>query len=187
MLRTNQSFLVYAEELYAQQERKEDIIVKKYAKGQRLLVQNEPAAKVMVIKGGIAKCFFSEDNDKAYIFEFLGKGEIIGEIEFIRKENCLCTIEAMTEVTVYAFSIGYFRSLLTSDFKLNGLLLDVFAQRIVNTSSRASYQQLYTVEYSLGKLLELQAKQDIEISKEDMASYLGISIRTLNRGLKAFS
>lgn len=184
MLRTNDSFLAYAEALYTLQERKEDIVIRQYAKGQKLLCQDETATKVMLIQSGITKCHFSEDNDKAYILEFLGKGEILGDIEMLRHIPCLCTIEAMTEVTVYAFSVPYFRSLLLQDFKLNELMLNTFAERIVNTASRASYQQLYTLEHSLGKLLELKAKQDIDLSKEDMAAYLGISVRSLNRGLK---
>lgn len=184
MLRTNQSFLAYANDLYNKQDRKEDIIIKKYAKGQRLLRQGEAAAKVMLIKDGITKCFFTENNDKEFILEFLSKGEIIGDIEFIRSIPCLCNVEAITEVTCYAFSIPYFQSLLKSDLSLNELLLSVFAERIVNTSSRAAYQQLYTIEHSLGKLLELQSKQEILMSKEDMAAYLGISIRSLNRELK---
>lgn len=73
-----------------------------------------------------------------------------------------------------------------SDLKLNNLLLDVFAERIINTASRASYQQLYTIEHSLGKLLELQSKQEISISKEDMASYLGVTVRSLNRAFKKY-
>ena len=187
MLRTNQSFLAYARALYEHQERKEDIIVKHYAKGQRLLSQNEKATKVMLITEGITKCFFTETNDKEYILEFLGKGEILGEIECIRNIPCLCSVEAMTDVTVYAFSISFFQALLQKDMALNNLLLNAFAERIVNTASRASYQQLFTVEHSLGKLLEFQAKQGMNISKEDMASYLGISVRTLNRGLKNLS
>jgi CRP-like cAMP-binding protein len=187
MLRTNPPFLAYADYLYEQQERKEDIVIKQYAKGQKLLCQNESATKVMIIKEGITKCFFIENNDKEYILEFLGRGETIGEIEFLRDIPCLCNIEAMTAVTAYAFSIPFFRSLLKSDIELNHLLLNTYAERIVNTSSRASYQQLYTVEYSLGKLLELQSKQNIKISKEDMASYLGISVRSLNRGLRNLS
>ncbi|WP_316815429.1 Crp/Fnr family transcriptional regulator [Pedobacter nyackensis] len=185
MLRTNQSFLSYLEQLYNAQQRKEDIIVKSFPKGKRLLVQNENASKIMLIKDGITKCFFTEENEKEYILEFLSKGEIVGEIELIRKVPCLCSIEAMTDVTVYAISIPYFTSLLKTDIGLNNLLLEVFAERIVNTSSRASYQQLYTTEYTLAKLLELQSKQEIEISREDKAAYLGITIRSLNRALKS--
>lgn len=186
MLRTNQSFLAYVQELYEQQKRKENIIIKQYVKGQKLFFQNEKAMKVLLVKEGITKCFFTEDNDKQYILEFLGRGEIIGEIEFIRKIVCLCNIEAMTDVTVYAISPDYFSELIKYDLKLNNMLLDVFAERIINTSSRASYQQLYSIEHSLGKLLKLQSKQEINISKEDMASYLGVTVRSLNRILKSF-
>lgn len=185
MLRTNQSFLSYLEQLYKAQPLKEDIVLKSFPKGERLFVQHENTSKIMLIKTGLTKCFFTEDNDKEYILEFLGEGEIVGEIELIRKIPCLCNIEAMTAVTVYAIAIPYFIALLKNDIGLNNLLLDVYAERIVNTSSRASYQQLHTTEYSLAKLMDLQAKYKIEITKDEMAAYLGISIRSLNRALKS--
>ncbi|KXX66895.1 Crp/Fnr family transcriptional regulator [Flammeovirga sp. SJP92] len=184
MLRKNQSFLEYIEQLYAQQERKDKIIVKTYKPGQKLLFQDEKLTKVIIIKTGITKCYFTEENDKDYIFEFLGEGEIVGEVEFIRKVPCLCSIEVITEVTAYAIALDYFTDLIKTDLRLNNILLDVFAQRIINTSSRASFQQLYSIEHSLGKLLALQEQQEIAISKENMASYLGITIRSLNRTLK---
>lgn len=184
MLRTNQSFLKHIEQLYEAQQRRENIIVKSFPAGKKLLIQNEKPSKIMLIKDGITKCFFTEENDKEYILEFLGKGEIVGEIELIRNIPCICSVEAITGVTVYAISVPYFHDLLKSDFEMNKLLLNAFAERIVNTASRASYQQLYTTEYSLSKLLQLQSGQELDISKEDMAAYLGITIRSLNRAMK---
>lgn len=187
MLRTNQSFFKYIQVKYQQQERKEDIIVRKYAKGQMLLQQGETATKIMLIKDGISKCYLTEKNDKDFIFEFLGQGEIIGEIEYLRKTTCLCNIQAITDLTVFAISINYFEELLHKDLELNNILLHVFADRIVNTSSRASFQQLNTIEHNLAILMHLQHQQDIVISKEDIAAYLGISTRSLNRALKNLS
>lgn len=92
----------------------------------------------------------------------------------------------MTDVKVCAFSKAYFRELLERDITWSNMLLDVMAQRIVHTSNRASYQQLYSLEHSLYRLLEIQSQQDIAIKKEDMAAYLGISVRSLNRELKKF-
>ncbi|MCP1994538.1 Crp/Fnr family transcriptional regulator [Flavobacterium sp. HSC-61S13] len=184
MLRTNDSFLLYVQKIYEQQQRKENIIIKHYNPGDRIFLQNEPTSKIMLIKEGITKCYFTENNGKEYILEFLGQGEVIGEIEYFQKIPCLCTIEALTTVTTYAFSIPYFQKLIQEDLQLNNLLLFAFSERIVNTASRASYQQLYTVEHNLNKLLEIQKQQNISISKDDLAAYLGVSIRTLNRGLK---
>lgn len=184
MLRTNESFLSYLEQLYDTQKRKEDIVIRSFLKGERLLTQDEKPSKIMLIKEGITKCYFTEENDKEFIMEFLGKGEILGEIEFIKKIPCLCNVEAMTDVEVYAISISHFSFLFKNDLTFNNLLIDSFAERIINTSSRASYQQLYTTEHNLGKLLQLQSKQEIGISKEDMAAYLGITIRSLNRSMK---
>ena len=183
MLRTNQPFLDYLEKLYESQDHKDKIVLKSFEKGEKILTQNEVSTKIMLIKSGITKCFFVEENDKEYIVEFLGKGEIIGEIEVIKNVPCLCSIEAITEVTVYSMTIPYFQSLIKNDLTLNNLLLDVFADRIFNTSSRASYQQLHTTEHTLSQLLEVKSKE-MKISKEDMAAYLGITVRSLNRAFK---
>lgn len=183
MLRTNQSFLSYLEELYHNQNG-EDIVLQSFPKGERLLNQDQPLSKVMLIKDGIVKCYFGEENGKEYIVEFLGNGEIIGEVEFIKNIPCLCGIEALTDVAVYTINLNHFKNLIKSDLILNNLLLDSFAERIINTSSRASYQQLYTIEHTLAQLLKMQSKQNIQISKENMAAYLGITVRSLNRILK---
>jgi len=184
MLRTNNAFLSYIEPLYLAQQHREDILLKEFSADQILLQQGEKPSKVMLLKEGITSCYFNEGDDKRFIVEFLGKGEIIGELEVIKNVPCLCNIKALTPVKVYALSIPYFRSLLEKELPFNKLLLESFAERIINTSSRASFQQLNTVEQTLGKLLALIREQEIKLSKEDMAAYLGITIRSLNRTLK---
>jgi CRP/FNR family transcriptional regulator, anaerobic regulatory protein len=184
MLRTNNTFLSYFEQLYNSQQRKEEILIKEFSEKQLILQQAQNAPKVYCIKEGITKCFFDEGDDKGFIVEFLGKGEVIGDIEVIKNMPCLCNIQALTPVQVYAVSIPFIRSLLEKDLAFNKLMLDSFAERIINTSTRASFQQLHTVEHTLSRLLELQKAQELDISKEDMAAYLGITIRSLNRALK---
>ncbi|OVE56387.1 Crp/Fnr family transcriptional regulator [Chryseobacterium mucoviscidosis] len=183
MLRTNQTFLDYLEGLYSSEEHKGNIVLESFEKGNKILVQNQISTKIMLVKSGITKCYFVEENGKEYIVEFMGKGEIIGEIEVIKNVPCICSIEAITEVTVYSMSIPYFQALIKKDLTLNNLLLDVFAERIFNTSSRASYQQLHKTEHTLSQLLEVKSRE-MEISKEDMATYLGTTVESLNRALE---
>lgn len=182
MLRTNQPFSDYFDKLYSKKSHKENITLTSYGKGDKILIQNETSTKIMLIRTGITKCYFVEENGKEYIVEFLGKGEILGEIEVIKNVPCLCTIEAMTEVTVYSIPIPYFRILLKCELKLNRFLLDAFAERVVNTSSRASYQKLRSTEHTHSQFLELKSKE-MEISKEHMAAYLGITVKNLNKTL----
>lgn len=183
MLRTNQTFLDYLEGLYSSEEHKGNIVLESFEKGDKILVQNQISTKIMLVKSGITKCYFVEENGKEYIVEFMGKGEIIGEIEVIKNVPCICSIEVITEVTVYSMSIPYFQALIKKDLTLNNLLLDVFAERIFNTSSRASYQQLHKTEHTLSQLLEVKSGE-MEISKEDMATYLGTTVESLNRALE---
>jgi CRP-like cAMP-binding protein len=186
MLRTNREFLDYIEQLYINETKSGFINLQGVRTGDKILTQGEFSKYVYVIKEGIAKCFFSEENGKDYILEFLGTGEILGELEAIKKTLCLCSVSAVTSLKFYTIPLDYFNDLLSSDMSLSRLLLEEMAERMINTSSRASFQQLYTIEHGLAKLLDLQQKQQLVISKEDMAAYLGITLRSLNRALKAF-
>lgn len=183
MLRKNLLLLSFIEKAYNEAPEK-DIFLKNYPKGTLLCKQDEQHYKIAIVRNGFAKCFYSEENGKDFILEFLGKGEIAGEIEALRSMRCLCNVEAVIDVQAYVFSAPYFKSLLDSDQSFSRMLLDELAERIINTSSRAAHQQLYTLKYGLSKLLDLQEKQGISLSKTDMASYLGIEIRSLNRALK---
>lgn len=187
MLRTNPSFLSFVQDLYEKQDRKENILLKRYKKGDLLLRQGEVVSRVLVLKDGISKCFFNEENGKCFIVEFLAEGEILGEIEVIRNKACLCNVEAITDLEAFSISVPYFITLLNDDLKFNKILIAELAERIVNTSSRASFQQLYTLEHAVKKLQDLQLKQKLQIPKEDMAAYLGITTRSLNRVLKEVS
>lgn len=159
-------------------------MLKSFKKGSRFIEQGEKTNFVYIIKEGISKCFITEENGKNYIFEFLGKGEIIGEIEVIKRINCLCNLEAITTLTVFAIPNQFFFDLINENPMFNQILLEELSTRLIQTSSRSSYQQLYSLEHGLTKLLQLQKEEEINISKEDMSAYLGITLRSLNRILK---
>ncbi len=76
MLRTNNAFLSFIQPLYDAQQHKEDILLKEYSAEQLLLHQGEKPAKVFLLKEGITKCYFNEEDDRKFIVDFLGKGEI---------------------------------------------------------------------------------------------------------------
>lgn len=187
MLRTNHTFLQFIQNLFVSNQQHEAFSLRTWPRGSLLLKQGTAAVRVSVIREGITKCYFSEENGKDFIIEFLSEGEILGDLEAIRNNVCLCNVEALTDVQVYSINIDYFRTLLQKDITLNQLLLHALAGRVINTSQRSSLQQLYTVDHAVKRLLELQTRQQLNFSKEDMAAYLGITLRSLNRALKHLS
>lgn len=184
MLRTNLEFLSFIEKFCAENA-DSNILQKTFEPGHRIIQQGETISHVYLIKDGITKCFISEENGKDFIIEFLGKGEVMGELEALKKINCLCNVEAISEVMVYSIPDYRFFELIEKNTAFTKMLLQELSTRIIQTSTRASYQQLYTLEYGLLKLQQLQHEAQITISKEDMAAYLGISVRSFNRTLKA--
>jgi len=184
MLRTNLDLLTFMDQ-YCKENPKSGISLKTFPTGLKLITQGEIIKNVFVVKEGITKCFISEENGKDFIVEFLGKGEIVGELELLKQMECLCNVSAISEVLVYAIPKNVFVGLCEKNGVFNKLLLQELSTRIIQTSSRASFQQLYTIEYGLLKLMKLQAEEKIKLSKEDMAAYLGIPIRSFNRTLKS--
>lgn len=183
MLRTNDFFISYIERLYSNQSSK-DIVLKKYPKMTRVYNQDQACFRVTIIKSGFVKCFYSEDNDKEFIFEFLSYGEILGDIEAIKSIKCLCNVEAVSDIEVYTFPISFFMSLIEKDAEFRDAILLELVDRLINTSHRASFQKAYSFKYGLLRLMNMQQKQNLNLSKSDMASYLGIDIRSLNRTLE---
>jgi len=184
MLRTNLTFLSFIEAFYQEQDPDRNIVLKSFPAGFRFVEQGEKIRNIYIVKDGITKCFISEENGKDFIIEFLGKGEVVGELEAIKKIDCLCNVEAISDVTAYAIPDHFFFKLIEDNPAFTKILLQELSTRIIQTSSRASFQQLYTLEYGLLKLLKLQTEEHISISKEDMAAYLGISVRSFNRALQ---
>ncbi|WP_205942415.1 Crp/Fnr family transcriptional regulator [Pedobacter sp. SYP-B3415] len=184
MLRVNPALLDLVGHLYAKRSQAADITLKSFAPGELLLSQGAVTTRVLVLRSGICKCFFSEENGKDYILEFMSEGEIFGEIEAIRGSDCLCNVAAVTDTTAYQLSLPMFHTLLRENNSFSKLILEELAERLVNTSSRASFQQLYTIQHGLARLLDLQKRQNVKLTKEDMAAYLGITLRSLNRLLR---
>ena len=184
MLRENPDFLEYIKGLYAEHSEERVIRQVNFAPKDFLMRQGSVLREAYVIAQGVCKISIEEENGKAYILEFLGKGEILGELELLRDTGCLCNVQALEHVCVYSLPKAYFFKLLETDFKLNHLMIQAFAERISNTSKKASFQKLYTLEDTLKEFMRLQVEQQLEVSKQDLAEYLGISVRSLNRTLK---
>lgn len=166
------------------QKQSHSILKKSFDKTEVIIRQGAHLNHVYCIISGIVKCYYTDINDKEFIVEFLGKGEILGEVEAIQRGQVLCSIQALTPLETFMVPIDHFRMWLEKDLELNQLLLDSCTKRIVDTAKRASIQQLNDIEFNLKQLKDWK---NLPISKTDLAAYLGVTVRALNRTLKNYS
>lgn len=184
MIRKNEFLLSRMAELEQNPATGGSINHRQIAAHQRFIHQHEPSHSVYVIRNGIVKCFITAENGKDYIVEFLGEGESIGEIEAIRQMPAICTVEALTPLSVYVIRNEQFLHFLRTHPDFSIAFLELLATRVSNTSIKTAKQQLYTQSEILPQLLHALQSQQIQFTKQDLAEYMGISVRSLNRLLQ---
>lgn len=181
MIRTDIDFLKYIDILH--QKDPTSFLVENYPSKAIILEQEKRYQSLYIIKKGITKCYLSDENGKEFIQEFLGTGMEFGELEVFSGKLSFCSIEAITETQVYKVSHQYYNELLENDAVFNRLVIKSMATKISYKAPRHSFQQSYSIQENILKLKKSYPNYDTIFSKNDIANYLGITIRSLNRTL----
>jgi CRP-like cAMP-binding protein len=156
------------------------ILKRHFLKGHSLIDQGAETAHVFVIKSGIVKCSIA-DQDKEFILEFMGEGEVLGDLEAIRKVPAISTVRSISPLSVYMMDSASFLDLLARHAAFNMAMLETLAVKVANTGTRNARQQLNTLEHNLANLLEVLESERLPCTKQELADYLGITLRSLNR------
>ena len=181
MIRTDIDFLAYIELL--NKKHPSYFLLENYNSKEVILEQDKRYLSLYIIKNGITKCYLSDENGKDFIQEFLGEGMEFGELEVFSGNLSFCNIEAISNVTVYKLSHQNYNNLLENDPVFNRLVIKSMATKIAYKAPRHSFQQSYSIEENILKLKISFPNFEEIFSKNDIANYLGITIRSLNRTL----
>ena len=180
MIRVNQDFLAYIIKMnklgsFPKMSEHQAMI------GEKIIRQKTNVLAVYVLNSGIAKCFMTEDTGNDFVQEFFGAGEVFGEIEVLTNAISFCTIEALTPVQYFKIPHETFLDLVNNDPVFNRHVLKLMASKIRYTALRHSYHQSHTLADNLKRLLREFPLLLQQINKQDIANYLGVSVRSLNR------
>jgi CRP-like cAMP-binding protein len=186
MIRTNKEVLIYINKLAASTAGAV-IVQQVFTAPQQILEEGKNVYALYILKKGIAKCYFDTDTGGKFIQEFFGEGELFGEIELMDDIRSYCTVEAVETVTVYKILKKDFLQLIENDKKLNQLFIKALITKLKYKATRHSHNQLHTIEDNLTRLRLRVPDLENMIPKQDIADYLGITLRALNRTLKNMS
>ena len=100
MILTNKEILNWITNEYENLNDKVKIDIVEFENNGIIINQDKVIKQIYVIKEGVSKCHINEENDKNYIVEFLGAGEIIGEVEAILNNKTVCSVTALSKVVL---------------------------------------------------------------------------------------
>lgn len=182
MIRSNPELLNYIKNL-AEHAPENGLIRRHISAGEMILAPQQHVFNAFIIETGLAKCYLVEDNGNDFIQEFFSEGALFGEIELINDHPAFSYIQAITEMEIYQISKPIFQETLKSDFTFNQLILKALATKVHYKAIRHSFHQSHPIEANLLRLNQELPNFFNLISKPDIASYLGITLRSLNRAL----
>ncbi|WP_422859958.1 Crp/Fnr family transcriptional regulator [Flagellimonas sp. S174] len=182
MIRTNKDFIVYVDKL--RKKSGNQINEQVFEPKTTVLKQDRRYNSVYLIRQGIAKCYITDENGKEFIQEFLGEGMEFGELEIFSNNLTICSVTSVSELEVYSFSHSTYRTLLEEDPFFNQLVMKALADKIRYKAPRHSYQHSYPIKDNILRLQRLFPELTEVLPKKDIANYIGVTIRSLNRALK---
>ncbi len=149
-----------------------------------IIAQQDTRTKwVYIIKQGIAKCSLNDDNGNEFIQEFFSEGMKFGELEVFNNKAIYCAMIAITNVVYYKISHENFTALLNSNKTFNTIVLKSLVTKLSEKGPRFAFQQNRTIKDNIFKLFQEFPTVLNIIPKQDIANYLGITLRSLNRSL----
>ncbi|BDD11463.1 hypothetical protein FUAX_38950 (plasmid) [Fulvitalea axinellae] len=162
----------------------EAIDVLEYPANDVLLEQEKASRHVFIIKKGLAKCSQTEANGKGFVQELFGPGEIFGEVEALNESLSFCRIDALTKTEVYRITTPDFLRLLDENKKFNREVLKAISKKIMYKAQRHAFNQSHSLDENFQRLVSEFPEILEAVSKQDIADYLGVSLRSFNRSLQ---
>jgi len=182
MIRVNNDLANYVNRLHCS--KTNDLVTEENVTSKQLIIeQGKQVFSVYIIKSGIVKCYMTQDTGLNFIQEFFGEGGIFGEIEMFNNKASFCSIETITNCSAFKIRKDDFHILLNQDKIFNQLILKALALKVEDKAIRHSHNQSHTIKSNFLRLKKSFPNLNEIIPKKDLANYLGITERSLNRTL----
>jgi CRP/FNR family cyclic AMP-dependent transcriptional regulator len=170
--------------------------VKRYAKGETIFARNGAGESLMIVLAGRAKISNITNDAREIVLNFLGKGDVIGEIAILDGAPRTANVIAIEETETL---ILYRRDLLPALQKNPDAMLElikVLCEKLRATSLIVEENALPMAARAAAGLLRLADQHgrmvkggmliDLKLSQRDLGGYLGLSRENVSRQLGLF-
>ena len=170
--------------------------VKRYRKGETIITRGDDGDSLMILLAGRAKISNITSDAREIVLNFLGKGDVIGEIAILDGAPRTASVFAIDDTEALVL---YRRDLLPVLLKSPDAMLElikILCEKLRATSAIVEENSLPMAARAAAGLLRLADQHgrvvkggtliDLKLSQRDLGSYLGLSRENVSRQLGLF-
>lgn len=168
---------------------------KKYAKGDTIFLEGEAADTLYFVNEGRIKLYKYTKDGKEQILHILSQGDFFGELELIKPSKYSFNSKAIAHSKICTITKDEMRNIMMQKPEISIKVLESLAERLSKVESLAQNLATNDVDSRMAYLLTNLAEKygirtdetitiKLPISREEMASYIGVTRETISRKLK---
>lgn len=161
---------------------------KRFGKDEVVFHRDDPASHLYVIATGTVKISIPDEGGREVVVALYRGGELFGDLALFDGEPRSATVTALTETIVYALTGEDLFTVLEKNTRAMRRLLTRLAGMVRRLSGQVGDLVFLDLEGRVAKYLldlsELSAgKREVELTQEDLASFVGGTRAAVNRTL----
>lgn len=163
---------------------------REYKKGETIYLAGEKGERLYVIHNGKVKISRISEAGKEQIIRIVGPGDFIGELTLFSNTPLNSNAEALELTTVCIIDGKKLNQIIIKRPSIAVKIIEELSNRLQGAENLIESLGLHDVEQRVADTLLSMAKDQkeimLEISKKDLAAYIGMSQETLSRKLSFF-
>lgn len=161
-----------------------------FKKNELIYLAGEKGGSLYVVNQGKVKITRISSSGKEQVIRILEAGEFMGELSIFKPSPLMDNAEALTDTMMCIINESDLKEILKKYPLISFKIMEELSERLERAESLIENINLNSVEKRLADIL-LQLRDDkdkinLNMSKKDLASQIGMSSETLSRKLSAF-
>lgn len=170
---------------------------KEYSKGDVIFTEGNIANTLYFINEGKIKLYKYTKDGKEQILHVLSEGDFFGELDLIKPSKYGFNAKAIINAKICTLTKDEMKDIMMKNPEIGIKVLETVGERLSkvenlaqnlatnDVDSRMAYLLIDLME-KYGEIIEDNISIKLPLSREDMASYIGITRETISRKLKKF-
>ncbi|SFB17158.1 Crp/Fnr family transcriptional regulator [Clostridium frigidicarnis] len=170
---------------------------KEYSKGDVIFTEGNVANTLYFVNEGNIKLYKYTKDGKEQILHVLTEGEFFGELDLIKPSKYGFNSKAIVNSKICTLTKDEMKDIIMRKPEIGIKVLETMGERVAkvenlvqnlatnDVDSRLAYLLIDLME-KYGELIEKNISIKLPLSREDMASFIGVTRETISRKLKKF-